>query len=331
MTPSTAARVQALRSMVSHEDRLLIIICADPDAMASAMALKRLLWRCVANVTIARINQVGRPDNRAMMRLLRINAVPIEKIDRTKFSRFAIVDSQPCHHPLFQDPNKEIEFDIIIDHHPLVTTRARFMDIRPDYGATSTILTQYLQAAQIKPSNQLATALFLGIKTDTKNFERHAIEEDIAAFQFLFPNVNAHAVWRIEQAEITLDSLRFFCVAFNEMRIRKKNHIFVHLGAVPTADICVSIAEFFMKVHDIVWVFVSGFCKGCLIVIARNDGCRKDAGKILFKVFGGFGSAGGHRVMARAEMPLINLEEVVDHRDQEALSKWLILKLENNL
>ena len=34
-----------LYQLFSHEDRLLILIDADPDSIASALALKRLLWR----------------------------------------------------------------------------------------------------------------------------------------------------------------------------------------------------------------------------------------------------------------------------------------------
>ena len=68
--------VKRLLARFGPEDRVLVIIAADPDALASSLALKRLLWRKVANVTIAHVNQISRPDNLAMTRLLNIPLTP---------------------------------------------------------------------------------------------------------------------------------------------------------------------------------------------------------------------------------------------------------------
>ena len=106
------------------------------------------------------------------------------------------------------------------------------------------------------------------------------------------------------------------------MRVRR-HRIHVHLGPMRNPDVCVSIADFFMKIHDIAWAVVSGTYQGRLIIIVRNDGIRKDGGKLLGEVFGHLGNAGGHKAMARAEIPLENLEGLVDHADSKALSRWI--------
>jgi len=188
-------------------------------------------------------------------------------------------------------------------------------------------MTQYLRAAKIKPSAKLATALFYGIKTDTMNFARKALVEDVNSFQFLFRYVNVHMARRIEQAEITLDSLKYYRTALEQMRVWKQR-IPVHLGSVTTPDVCVSIAEFFMTIHDIAWAVISGIYQKRLIIIVRNDGTRRDAGKLLSEVFGHLGNAGGHKAMARAEIPLENLESVVDYNDSKELSRWIIRRLD---
>ena len=319
MATPASDKLRRLLALFSREDRLLIAINADPDAIASAMALKRLLWRQVFATTIAHVNKIERPDNLAMIRLLRLTLLPIDKVNPDEFTRFAILDSQPSHHEAFAGLN----YDVIIDHHPLTGAEASFSDIRPEYGATSTMMTEYLRAAKIKPSMHLATGLFYGIKTDTSNFERKAIMEDVNAFQFLFRYVNVHMARRIEQAEITLDALKYYRKAIEEKRVRKKR-IHVHLGPVTNADICVSIADFFMKIHDIAWSVVSGNYQGRLIIIVRNDGIRKDAGKLLVKGFGHLGQAGGHKAMARAEVPLKNLKGVVQYDDASVLSRWVM-------
>ncbi|MBW2565810.1 MAG: phosphoesterase [Deltaproteobacteria bacterium] len=287
--------------------------------MASAMALKRLLWRKVSATTIAHVGTITRPDNLAMIRLVSLDIVPIQDADKGQFTRYAILDSQPNHHEGF----KGIDFDIIVDHHPDTGAKASFRDIRPYYGATCTIMTQYLRAAKIKPSAKLATALFYGIKTDTMNFQRKALIEDVDAFQFLFRHVNVHMAQRIEQAEMTLDYLKHYRTALEEMRVRR-HRIQVHVGPVRNPAVCVSMADFFMKIHDIAWSIVSGTHQGRLIIIVRNDGVRKDGGKLLGEKFGHLGSAGGHKAMARAEIPLDNLEGLVDYRDGKALSRWII-------
>ena len=112
-----------------------------------------------------------------MIRLLKLGLLPIQKVNSGEFTRFAILDSQPAHDPSFG----AINFDVIIDHHPATGAKAPFVDIRPEYGATSTIMTEYLRAAKIKPSVKLATGLFYGIKTDTSDFERKAVMQDVNA------------------------------------------------------------------------------------------------------------------------------------------------------
>ncbi len=326
MATSALERLRRLISLFSREDRLLIFINADPDAMASAMALKRLLWRKISNISIAHVNVISRPDNLAMIRLIKLNLSPIAKVNPQEFTRFAIIDSQPSHHEGFQG----IDFDIVIDHHPLSGIKASFVDIRPEYGAVSTIMTEYLRAAKIKPSMLLATALFNGIKTDTSDFERKVVMADVNAFHFLFRYANVHMVRRIEEAELSLDSLNFYRKALKEVQV-KKHRTHVHLGAVKNPDVCVSIADFFMKIHDVVWSIVSGTYQGRLVIIVRNDGYRKDAGKLLAKIFGNLGFAGGHKTMARAEIELKNLEGVVQYKDDKTLSRWLFELLEGGI
>lgn len=323
MKLSSTERLRRFYKQFSGDDFVLIVINADPDAIASAMAVKRLLWRKVANVTISHINTIKRPDNLAMIRLLGVDIVHIKNIDETRFSRCAIVDSQPAHNETFA----RFTPDVIIDHHPDTGVEAPLTDIRPKYGATASIMTEYLRAAKIKPSVKLATGLFYAIKTDTGNFERQAIIEDVKAFQFLYRHTNIHLARKIEQSELRLDFLKYFTKALANKR-KRKGRIFAHLGPVVNPDICVLIADFFMRVHSINWSIVSGLNDKKLIVILRNDGLRKNAGTVSKNSFGLIGSAGGHKNMARAEIPLTNLKDIIDYKDEKKLMGWIIQKIE---
>ena len=206
MTLSTTKKLRRFYSRFSSEHQVLVLINADPDAIASAMAVKRLLWKKVAGVAISNVNIIKRPDNLAMVRLLGIHLIHIDDIDASKYHRVVIVDSQPDHHKAFSS----FIVDVIIDHHPDTSpTTILYKDIRPKYGAVATIMTEYLRAAKIKPSAKLATGLFHAVKTDTNNFQRQTAIEDVRAFRFLFHHANIHLAGRIEQAEIRLDFLKY--------------------------------------------------------------------------------------------------------------------------
>ena len=323
MTVSNSEKLRRFNDHFAGNDQVLIVINADPDAIASAMAVSRILWRRVKNITITHVNTVNRPDNLTMLRLLGVSMVPITDVDRSKYSKIVIVDSQPNHNEFMMQINP----DVIIDHHPETGAKAPFLDIRPNYGATATILTEYLRAARIKPSVKLATGLFYAIKTDTNSFKGQTVIEDVRAFQYLFRYVNIHLTRKIEQTDLRLDFLKYFQISLQAMRLRK-NRVFVHLGPVINPDVCVIIADFFMRIVAVTWSIVSGTYDNKLIVIFRNDGIRKNAGNVAKESFGQFGSAGGHKNMARAEIALSDLTQQVDCKDEKKLLRWLINRVE---
>ena len=319
MSRSVPEKLRRFYDQFLGNDHVLIVINADPDAIASAMAVSRLLWRKVRNVTITHINTINRPDNLAMIRLLGVSMVPFEEITADQFSRIVIVDSQPDHNEYMA----ELKPDVIIDHHSESGAKAPFLDIRPDYGATATILTEYLRAAKIKPSAKLATGLYHGIKTDTNDFKGRTQIEDVRAFQYLFRHANIHLARKIEKADLRFGLLKYFKIALQNMR-RRKGKVYIHLGHVVNPDVCVLIADFFMRINTVTWSIVSGICDKKLTIIFRNDGIRKNAGKVAKEGFGKLGNAGGHKNMARAEIALNDLKEHVDTRDDKKLLSWII-------
>jgi nanoRNase/pAp phosphatase (c-di-AMP/oligoRNAs hydrolase) len=323
MSQTPKERLKRFYDQFKSEDRVLIPINADPDAIASAMAVKRLLWRKTATVTIANINEIKRPDNLTMIRLIGVPLLPIKNVDPKGFNCVVMVDSQPDHHKYLA----AFAPQVIIDHHPIGNyAKAPFMDIRPKYGAAASILVEYLRAAKIKPSAKLATGLYYAIKTDTSNFERQILIEDLNAFQYIFKRANIHMARRIEQAEMRMDFLKFFKRAIEERRVRK-GHLHVHLGRVIHPDICVQVADFFMRVNTVTWSIVSGIHQNNLVVIFRNDGVRKNAGLNAKKSFGRWGSAGGHKSAARAEVPLDAIASLVDYKNRKKTANWIFSQI----
>lgn len=296
-------RLRQFLEVFTKEDDVLIVINADPDAMACAQAVKRLLRFRVKSITIGYPNEVRRLSNIAMMELLKIQAERLQQLKIADYTKKVLLDSQPTHLPSFE----KIYFDAVIDHHPFTEGwQSTYADIRPDYGAASSMLVEYLRAGGMKPSVHLATALFYAIKVDTQNFEKKARLADAISFRYLFDIANQNLVRKIELSELRVSELAYFRTALAEMKISKQR-LYVHIGRVRNPDILVIIADFLNQVHDISWVFVSGTHGERLVVIFRCDGYKKNAGKVAEKIFGAFGSAGGHREAARAEVPLKNL------------------------
>ncbi|MGV8074144.1 MAG: bifunctional oligoribonuclease/PAP phosphatase NrnA [Syntrophobacteraceae bacterium] len=311
--------LRGLYSQVGFKDHVLIIIDPDPDAIGSALALKRLLWHKVQSTTIGMIRPIRRLNNLTMVRLLKLPLVLLKRERIEKFDKYFVVDGQPSHNLFFS----LFSYTGVIDHHPLnEKVAAEFVDIRPQYGATSSIMVEYLKAANIRPSQTLATTLLYGIKTDTHSFERHTIADDIEAFRYLFPLVNHNVLRKIEISDLSLKDLKVFQKAMERKHVLK-DRIFAHLDEVSTSDILVEIADFFLKIHSISWSVISGIYEDNLIVVVRNDGYRKDAGKIVRRAFGNIGWAGGHRGMARAEIPLENLNKVLAKRNSLAIERFI--------
>jgi nanoRNase/pAp phosphatase (c-di-AMP/oligoRNAs hydrolase) len=320
---STRLQLNELRELFSPEDRLLIIIKPDPDSIASSLALKTLLLKSIKYATTAYVGEITRQENIALVKLLNIPMERIEEIDFSEFNRTAILDGQPTHFDLPQNKS----FDVIIDHHPVTKGyNASFKDIRPTYGATSTIMTEYLNAARIKPSTRLSTALLYGIKTDTNNFERNTRPEDVWAFRYLFPRANKNVLRKIELSELSPEILNYFKIAFDRMKIFK-DKIFVHMGEIGNPDVCVQLADFLMRVNNISWTVISSMADDNLVIILRSDGYRKNAGKMASKLFGDLGNAGGHRSAARAEIPLDNLRKRLRGLTDEAIEKWITRRI----
>lgn len=302
-------QIESMMSLLDKKERWLIVINADPDALGSALALKRIFARKVMDVGIGQINEIKRPDNLSMIRYLRIPVRRIIPNLAAQYDRFALVDSQPHHHPDLA----QFDYSLVIDHHPLVKdhpANGTVLDIRPKYGATCTMLVEYLYNLKIRPPKLLATALMYGIKTDTHDFEREFIDPDIAAFKYLSRYADMQILNRISRSEFHLDWMRYFSRAFYNLR-RVGQGLYAHMGKVDNPDILVIVADFFMRVHGIPWDMVSGEYEDKLVIILRGDGLRRDMGKVAAKLFGEMGSAGGHKEAARAEVD-INLLDGAD-------------------
>jgi nanoRNase/pAp phosphatase (c-di-AMP/oligoRNAs hydrolase) len=325
----TVLNVFKLKSMVRENDTLAILMYGspDPDAVASAMALREILNQTqpLAKCVFVATEPVIRYQNAEFIREMKVEIQMLDRVDLKEFRLIALVDAQPT---FFGESLGETKPQIVIDHHPCKTVwHASLADVRPGYGALSTIMTEYLLAARAKIPKRLYTALLYGIRSDTVNFERDASLEDIGAYYLTFSRANRQLIRRIELNQIPEKFLKYFEYAYQHKR-RYRDRVICFLGPVESADACVQVADFYLRVINIFYVIIAGIVKDRLVIIFRGDGYRQDCGAIARKAFAQFGSAGGHRSAARVEILLETLKTALDGDiSQEALDRFLVQRL----
>ena len=302
----TKARVQQYQRYFADADRVLILLHndPDPDAMASGLALRNLLRRTKTTAIIAAVQGVTRPENLRMANMLDIHVEKVTPAMFHEFDRIATVDVQPHYFGGMLD-----RVDLVVDHHPEQTGySAAYKDIRADYGSTSTILTEHLRAVDVNISERTATAMLYAIKSDTLFFARHTNRVDLEAFTFLYPLADAALIRKMEGAEITLERLAYVTRA-SQGGLMREQVFSAFVGEAPREDFIPYTADFFLQLEDVKWTIVAGVVNESMIVSVRNLGYSRNAGEFVKRWFSDIGSAGGHRAMAKAVVPIARFRE----------------------
>jgi nanoRNase/pAp phosphatase (c-di-AMP/oligoRNAs hydrolase) len=329
----THQHLKKLLDMTRPDDSLLLLMYGspDPDAIASAMALKEILERKkgLSRSAFASTEPFRRQQNKELARTMRISIRLLNQIDKEAYRLIALVDAQPS---FFGDQPHGVVPNIVFDHHPRKGDwQAELSDIRPQYGALSTMMTEYLLAAGLRIPRNLHTALLYGIKTDTDNFDRDTIAEDIAAYTYHSKRANMRLIRRIELDQTPASFLKYFEIAYRRMKYYRGRRV-GFLGPVESPDVCVQVADFYLRLIGTYYVVVAGIVNDKLVIIFRGDGYRQDCGAVAQKACGLLGQGGGHRSAARIEIALDVLKtELKGDVSQQSIEKFLTACLKQDL
>lgn len=300
---NTRQKVHRLLKVLSGADRVLIMTQndPDPDAIACGMATQALLGRDGEGAPICSLGEVARKENQAMVRLLRTGVRRISRKDVAGFDRVVMVDVQP---PYFEE-GLFGRVDAVMDHHPYpVEYDAAFKDVDVSYGATSTMLYEYLAAAGTPITQRLATALLYGIISDTMTLARDTSRRDFEAFTALWPIGNTHLLSSMSRPRLDPKELSYFVRAINNRR-EKGELVFMWLGEIEKEDIIPRLADFSLQIGEGSWTAVGGVYEGNIVVSMRNmSSSGLWAGDVATELFSRLGGAGGHQSMAKAVVPL---------------------------
>jgi nanoRNase/pAp phosphatase (c-di-AMP/oligoRNAs hydrolase) len=316
----TDVRIGELLRVASDLEHLLILPHndPDPDAIASAVALRHLLTDqldLASDVLYKGI--IGRAENRALVRYL---GHPLRRLmydDPCPMGPVALVDTQPGSGNNALPLSCEVQ--IVFDHHPErdLGSWVVFRDVRSDVGATSTILTQYLQAAGVVLPPWLATALFYGIKTDTMGLSRGAHQDDVDAYFYLQPQIEMEALTKIERAQVPPGYFQDLVCSLQGTRVYDGGTVIAYLGWMGYPGMAAEIADLLLRLQGAVWVIAMGAYEQELILSVRTLDTRGAAGEFVEGIVRGYGSAGGHGVMAGAQIVLQDRDPAKLARDLE--------------
>ncbi len=304
----TCSKVQRLTELFTGRGYLLIMMQdnPDPDSLAAAMALRRLAKsQANLNVSIACGGTVGRGENRVLVKYLGMNLRPPAEVDYDKYDLVALVDTQPGTGN--NSLPATVEPDIVIDHHPIrrLTRTINFTDIRSSYGATSTILVEYLIEAGITPDTPLATALLYGIRSDTQDLGREASRFDIEAIEFLYPFANKRMLGVIQRGKVPRVYYQMLADALRNARVLGPA-IITNLGEIDNPDMIAEVADLLLREDETTWTMCTGFWNDKLLISVRTSEESNLAEKAIKHVVARRGTGGGHMTYAGGQIPLLN-------------------------
>jgi nanoRNase/pAp phosphatase (c-di-AMP/oligoRNAs hydrolase) len=311
MTPKTRhnqSKLSGLRDQFKNQSTMLIVMqnFPDPDAIASAVGLRTLANTLDGiQCSLAHGGTVGRAENWALAQYLKLNLRPIDAVQNTQYDLVAMVDAQPetgnANLPEHEWP------DIVIDHHPIrkATRSCAFTDVRGKYGATSTIIVEYLMQAGIEIKTDLATALVYGIRSDTQDLGRETSQADINAYLALYPAANKRMLSRILNAPISDSYFQLFARALNSAEICGPA-ILASVGETDNPDMIGEVADLLIRKENTDRVLCCGYHDGKALFSIRIADPDINAGQIARRTAGSKGTGGGHSGFAGGQIPMKN-------------------------
>ncbi len=289
-------RLQALRNaLTGGEGPVLAVVhnYPDPDALAAALGLQALLAAWGLRTQIAYGGGLGRAENKAMIGLLDIDVKRFDELDTGRFRGAVLADTQPG------TGNNALPEDIpvlaVFDHHTegKAVSQVPFHDVRADVGSTSTMVLQYLERAETALDARLATALFVGIKTDTEGLERDAQEADVEAYVRLLPIVDFELVNKISRPPLTEEYFGMLATTLTSA-YRCDEAVVANLGEVPVPDLLSAMSDLLVQAKEASWALVVGWQPKAVYFSLRLQPPRKNAPALVGRMIPSEGRGGGH-------------------------------------
>ncbi len=314
---------EVLRRLNDEDDSKVLIVChdnPDPDALASAMAMKHLCESIGHDATIIHGGMIEHQQNQAMVKLLDLDVRRLildwEVEDLLKESDLVIcVDfSHPGANNIL--PESCVPH-IVIDHHTSeIRPAGDVILVRSEFAATSSLIASILMNSETELTREVATALAFGIRTDTLGFTRSFNAVDLRALSWLGAWIDWDLMRSFESPPRSQEVLAIFRQALTDATL-DNGLMLAPITQMTDRDALSQVADFLLPTEDVDVVIAYGTRMGKVILSARSTNDSIHIGRILSQTFEK-GRAGGHKSLAGGQIPF---DEIDSEDSEEAMNK----------
>jgi nanoRNase/pAp phosphatase (c-di-AMP/oligoRNAs hydrolase) len=302
-SPLAARPGRSISSAVRRSDRFLAGLAdaqrvvfvshvhPDPDSLGSMFGLAHLIESKLGkSVVLTQDGPISRAENRAMVETLHLELKPIEKHRWKPHDAIVMVDSQPNTGRHSFDSTRPLY--AVIDHHdtPGDLANVRFTDVRPNHGATCTLVTKYLLEQRVPLTEKVATALFYGIETEVAGFPREASPADDEALNALYPHADKDLLAQIRNARLPHSHFECLLQALQSSFIYDRL-IISWVDPLPQPEQAAEVVDFMIRFDKVDWALCGGVHEGKMILSLRSAFANAGSGELLRAVVGRMGPA----------------------------------------
>lgn len=272
----------------------------DPDAIASAFGLQRLLEKFGISSQICYGGSAEKLSAQTMLSNFGIEMIKISDIgDMTEQDKIVTVDSQKFNSNITDLIGDEVA---CIDHHPtVIPCEYLYKDVRI-VGACSSLIAGYFSDNGIIPDKDTATALVYGIKMDTADFSRGVTQFDVEMYARLFPYADNDLLDRMKINTMEFADLKAYGSAIENIRVYD-NVGYAYIPFDCNDALIAMISDFILALDVIEFSVVYSKRDSGLKFSVRSELPELNAGKIAAQALKDAGSGGGHARMAGGFAP----------------------------
>lgn len=274
----------------------------DPDAIASAYGLQRLLAYRGIEATLCYQGKIDRYSTGKLVELTEMELLNTDDIEDmlTDEDEVILVDSQKGNSNVINITGDEI---ICVDHHPVNEKyRYRFTDIRPGVGACATIIAEYFFENDIPMDKKVATALTYGIRVDTNHLSRSVSKLDLEMIYRMFELCDNDIIRMLEHSNLCFEDLLAYSSAISSIEVYD-NISFADTGKDCPEALIANVSDFMLALKEVAFSVVYSVRESGIKLSVRSENSELDAGKIIAEALADVGSGGGHAAMAGGFIP----------------------------
>ena len=304
----------------------------DPDALGSAAGFAVLLKDIYGlSSKIFHFGAITHPQNKSLKNILHISLEDIKNFNAETTAAVVILDTDLSNTGL---KGKLDRVDVRIDHHDMDRDiEPKLSDVRI-IGATCSIVWEYLSAFKVNMSKhtEVATALALGIMTDTADFTSdNTIDADIDAFRMILPFADKTAMSRINKYPLPKYYFETEAKAFKDSK-QMNTTMVSYIGDVSQhRDIIATIADRFLRIDGVDTVMILGLVDNNIVASIHTEDSRVEMNEIIARVFGKE-NGGGKGYSGGATFPLgKGFELLTDKKIRDSAVSEVINTLKQNL